>query len=191
MRKIKNIRYVTLDGVMQAPGGGEEFKYAGWTFPYWNDEIAKSQLDELASSDALLLGRVTYQGFAASWPSMKDDIGFADKINSMPKHVVSTTLETADWHNYTLIKSNVADEVTQLKHASGQDILMYGSSSLVRSLIQHDLIDEYRLLVYPIVLGTGQHFFKDESYAKLKLVEAKPFASGVVSLVSQPAPEDG
>jgi dihydrofolate reductase len=191
MRKIKNITYVTLDGVMQAPGGGEDFKYAGWTFPYWNDEIARSQLDELASSDALLLGRVTYQGFAASWPSMKDEIGFADKMNSMPKYVVSTTLETADWNNSTLIKSNVADEVTKLKNASGQDILMYGSSSLVRSLIQHDLIDEYRLLVYPIVLGTGQHFFKDESYAKLKLVEAKPFASGVVSLVYQPAPKDG
>ena len=190
MRKVKVITYVSLDGVMEAPGGGAEFKYAGWTIPYWNDEIAKSQLDELFSSDALLLGRVTYQGFAAAWPSMKDEIGFADKMNSMPKFVASTTLDTADWNNSTLIKANVPEEVSKLKNAPGQDILIYGSGELVRTLMQHNLMDEYRLLVYPIVLGTGKRFFRDDINSKLKLVEAKPSSSGVVALTYQPAPQD-
>lgn len=176
MRKVIVSEYVSLDGVMEEPA---------WTMPYWNDEIAKFKFDELFASDALLLGRVTYQGFAKAWPSMTDEQGFADRMNSLPKYVASRTLEEAEW-NATLIKENIAEEVSKLKQQSGQNLLVYGSADFVHTLMQHDLIDEYRLLVYPVVLGGGKRLFKDGSKTTLKLVETKTFSSGVVVLTYQP-----
>ncbi len=187
MRKVVVSEFVSLDGVVEDPGGSEKSKHGGWTRPYWNDEVGKFKLDEIFATGALLLGRVTYQGFAAAWPSVKDEQGFADRMNNLPKHVVSTTLEKFDWNNSTRIKGNIPEEVSRLKQQPGQDILIFGSGELVRELMQHDLIDEYRLLVYPVVLGSGKRLFGDESKKTLKLVETKPFSSGVVLLRYQRA----
>ncbi len=178
MRKLVVTQFVTLDGVMEDPHK--------WSFPYWNDEIAKIKYDEMFASDAQLLGRVTYQGFAAAWPSRTDEQGFADRLNSLPKYVVSTTLEKAEWNNSHLIKENIPEEISRLKQQPGQDILVHGSRTLVQTLIQHDLIDQYNLLVYPIVLGNGKRLFKDGSKANLKLVETKTFSTGVILARYQP-----
>jgi dihydrofolate reductase len=186
MRKVFVTEFVSLDGVMEDPGGAEKFVHGGWTMPYWSDEIGKFKLDELFSSDALLLGRVTYQGFAAAWPSRTDEEGFAQRMNSLPKYVVSTTLNKAEWNNSHLIKGNISKEVSQLKKQPGQDIMVAGSNRLVHTLMQHDLIDEYRLLVYPVVLGSGKRLFGDVSKATLRPVETKMFSSGVVLLRYQP-----
>jgi dihydrofolate reductase len=170
--------FLTLDGVMEDP--------QNWSFPYWNDEIAKFKKDELFATDAHLLGRVTYEVFAAAWPSRADEAGFADRMNGLPKYVVSTTLEKAEWNNSTIIKENIAEEVSKLKQQPGQDILVAGSATLAQTLMRHDLTDEYRLLVYPIVLGSGKRLFKGGSKAGLKLVETKAFSSGVVLLRYRP-----
>src|SRR5262245_28637336 len=162
-----------------------------WTFRYWNDEIAKFKFDELFASDALLLGRVTYQGFAAAWPSRKDEECYADRMNSLPKYVVSTTLEKAEWNNSTLIKEKVVEQVSQLKQQPGQDILLFGSGTLVQTLMQHDLVDRYNLLLYPVVLGKGKRLFSDGSNATVRLVETKTFSSGVVALSYQPDQKEG
>jgi dihydrofolate reductase len=188
MRKVVLSMYVTLDGVMEDPGGAEEFEHGGWSMQFFDEDAAKYAYDQLFASDALLLGRVTYQGFAAAWPSMTDEAGFADRMNSLPKFVVSTTLEEVQWNNSSLIKENVAEEVSRLKQQPGQDILIYGSGELVQTLMQHDLIDEYRIWVHPVVLGSGKRLFRDGSDTKiLRLVETKTFSSGVVVLAYQPA----
>jgi len=179
MRRIVVSEFVTLDGVAEEPGK--------WSFPFWNEEIGKFKFDELFSSDALLLGRVTYQGFAKAWPSMHDEAGYGKRMNGFPKHVVSRTLEKLDWNNSHLIKGDVEKEVSKLKQQPGQDLLIFGSGQLVNALMQHDLIDEYRLLVYPIVLGSGKRLFSDANKANLKLVETKTFGSGVVLLRYQPS----
>lgn len=179
MRKIIVSEFVTLDGVMEAPDK--------WQFPFWNDETGKLKLDELFASDTLLLGRVTYQEFAAAWPSMTDEEGFAGRMNSLPKFVASTTLKEPLAWNATLIKGNIAQEVSKLKQQPGQDILISGGAGLVHSLMQQDLIDEYRLLVYPVVLGSGKRLFRDGSNATLKLVETKPIGADIVLLTYQPA----
>lgn len=178
MRKVVVTMFLTLDGVIEAP--------EKWSFAYWDDDTEKFKTAELFAADAHLLGRVTYQGFAAAWPSMTDETGFADRMNSLPKYVVSTTLEKAEWNNSTIIKENIAEEVSKLKQQPGQDILVAGSATLVYTLMQHDLIDEYRLLTYPVVLGSGTRLFRDGSKATLKLVQAKTFSSGVVLLRYQP-----
>jgi len=150
------------------------------------DGVMADKFDELFASDALLLGRVTYQGFAAAWPSMTDAEGFAERMNSLPKYVVSTTLEEATWNNTKLIKGNVAEEVSQLKQQRGQDILISGSGKLIHTLMQHNLIDEYRLMVHPIIVGGGQRLFESGSdMAVLKLIDAKTFSSGIVLLQYQ------
>ena len=169
--------FVSLDGVMQDPS---------WTMAYWNDEIAKFKYDELFASGALLLGRVTYQGFAEAWPGRTDEQGFADRMNSLPKYVVSTTLDEATWNNSTLIKSDVVDEIKRLKQQPGQDIAVHGSATLIQTLIAHDLIDRYHLLVYPVVVGSGKRLFGDRSATSLKLVRSQQFGSGVVALIYQP-----
>ena len=187
MRKVIASEYVTLDGVMEDPGGAEGFKYGGWSFQFWSEEAAKYKYDELFASDALLLGRVTYQGFAAAWPTMKDTGEFGERMNSLPKYVVSTTLDKAEWNNSTIIKANVVEEVSRLKAMPGQDILIAGSGDLVHTLMQHNLIDEYRLMVHPIVLGIGKRLFREGTDAlKLQLVDTKTFSSGVVVLAYQP-----
>jgi dihydrofolate reductase len=178
MRKIIVTEFVALDGVMEDPHK--------WSFPYWSDDIEKFKYDELFASDAQLLGRVTYEGFAAAWPSRTDEGGYADRLNSLPKYVVSTTLERAEWNNSHLIKKNVAEAVSRLKQQSGQDILVHGSPTLVQTLIQHDLIDQYHLLVYPLVLGSGKRLFQDGSKATLKIVDSKTFSSGVALLRYEP-----
>jgi dihydrofolate reductase len=179
--------FLSLDGVMEDPGGAEGFEHGGWTFPYWNDEIAKLKLDEVLESDALLLGRVTYEGFAAAWPSRTDEQGFADRMNSLPKFVVSTTLEEPGWQNSTVVNGDVGAEVGKLKEQPGRDVLVAGSRQLVQTLAQHDLVDEYRLLVYPVVLGSGKRLFGEGGHTALKLRDTRQFDSGVVLLSYEPA----
>jgi dihydrofolate reductase len=186
MRRVIITEYLSLDGVMQDPGGSGEFEHRGWTIPYWNDELAKYQSDQLFASDALLLGRVTYEEFVASWPLRSGD-PFSDRINSMPKFVASTTLEEPLEWNATLLKGDLAAQVAKLKQQSGQALLIYGGGELVHTLMQHNLIDQLNLLVYPVVLGSGKRLFGDGSTTTLKLVDTKPFSSGVVALTYQPA----
>jgi len=179
MRKLIATEYLTLDGVMEAPNK--------WSGPFWNDEAAQFKFDELFASDALLLGRVTYQGFAAAWPSMTDEAGFADRMNGLPKYVVSTTLDTAEWNNSHLIKANVAEEIRQLKQQPGQDILLAGSADLLDSLMQADLIDEYRLMVHPVVVGSGKRLFREGRAKVLQLAATRTLSSGIIILTYQPA----
>src|SRR5919199_1601462 len=162
MAKVVVSQFVTLDGVIEDPGGAEAFDRGGWAFQFERGpEGDKFKLDEVMAADSLLLGRKTYEGFAAAWPSRQDDVGFADKMNSMPKYVVSTTLTDPEWNNTTVISDNVADEVAKLKERDGGDILVYGSATLMDTLLQHDLIDELVLMVFPVVLGTGKRLFAD------------------------------
>jgi dihydrofolate reductase len=186
MRKIVVSEYVTLDGVMEDPGGGEHSAHGAWSFPFWSEEAAQFKHAELFASDALLLGRVTYQGFAAAWPNVQDEQGFAERMNSLPKYVVSSTLTTLTWNNSHLITGNIAEEIIRLKAQPGQDMLVAGSAALVALLMQHNLVDEYRLLVHPVVLGGGKRAFPAGSTATLTLVEAKAFASGIVALTYRP-----
>lgn len=190
MGKVVVSEFVSLDGVIEDPGGAEKFEHGGWTIPYWSDDIGAFKFDELMTSDALLLGRVTYEGFAAAWPGQADEAGFADRMNNLPKYVVSTTLDKADWNNSTIISGNVAEEVASLKEQPGQDILINGSGKLIQSLMPDNLIDEYRLLVYPIVLGSGKRLFQGGIDTTLKLVESRAFDSGVILLRYQPAAKD-
>jgi dihydrofolate reductase len=183
MRRIVVTEFVTLDGVIDDPGGAEGTPHGGWSFQFNDPEGMKYKLDEVLDHDAMLLGRITYEGFAAAWPGMTDDVGFADKMNAMPKYVVSKTLEQADWNNTTILSGDLVAEVTALKQQPGGDILVAGSASLVRGLMVHDLVDEYRLMVFPIVLGSGKRLFTGEGDAAvLKMVEAKPLATGTLIL---------
>ena len=180
MRKLIVSEFVTLDGVMEAP--------EKWSFQFWSEEAGKFKFDELFAADALLLGRVTYEGFAAAWPSQTDEQGFGDRMNSLPKFVVSKTLEKLEWNNSRLIKGDIAQEISRLKQQPGQDILVFGSADLVQTLMRHGLIDEYRLMVYPVVVGRGKRLFRGEiDTTVLKLSATKPFASGVVVLTYEPA----
>lgn len=190
MRRIVVTEFMSLDGVMEDPGGGEDFDRGGWSFKFPDPDGMKYKLDEVRSHDALLLGRVTYEAFAAAWPGRTDELGFADKMNSMEKFVVSTTLGDDDlaWRPSTLIKENVAEEIAKLKEQPGQDILVGGSRTLVQTLIAHGLVDEYRLMVFPIVLGAGKRLFGDTDAASvLKLVDSKTLDSGTVILTYHPA----
>ena len=184
MGRIVVTEFVSLDGVIEAPGGGEEFKHAGWTFEIdRGDEGNKFKLAETMASDALLLGRVTYEGFAAAWPGRTDEAGFADKFNSMPKYVVSSTLKSADWNNSTILGGDVVDEVQKLKSDVDGDIVVHGSAQLVQSLVEHDLVDELRLMVFPVILGTGKRLFGEASDKKpLKLADSKIVGDGVAIL---------
>ena len=146
MGRIIVTEFVSVDGVMQAPGGGEDFKHAGWTFKInRGQEGDQFKVDETRETEALLLGRVTYEGFAAAWPSRTDE--FADKLNSMPKYIVSSTLEKADWNNSTVLKGDVAEEVSKLRQRLDGDIVVHGSARLVQTLIECDLVDELRLMI--------------------------------------------
>jgi dihydrofolate reductase len=186
MRKLIVSEFVSLDGVMEDPGGVEGGPHGGWTIPYWGDDIADFKQEELFASGALLLGRITYEGFAAAWPAMSDSGGFAERMNSLPKHVATRTLAQLDWNNSHALEGDAAQAVTRLKQQPGQDILLAGSAMLLQTLMLHELVDEYRLLIYPVVLGEGKRLFRDPHYAGLKLVESKPFSSGVVLLRYEP-----
>ena len=188
MRKVVVTEFVSLDGVMEDPG---------WTFRFSSVEQEQYKFDELSAADALLLGRVTYEGFAAAWPSMMEQYEgprraelqeYTDMMNGYPKYVISTSLqEPLEWNNSTLIKGNVAEEVSRLKQEPGKDILVFGSGELVNTLMEHDLIDEYRLMVFPVVVGSGKRLFGDGIDTKvLKLAKTETFGSGVVVLTYEP-----
>jgi dihydrofolate reductase len=187
MGRIVVTEFVSLDGVIEDPGGSEDFKYGGWTFEISRgDEGDKFKLDEALESEALLLGRVTYQGFAEAWPSRTGE--FADKFNSMPKYVVSSTLGNPDWNNSTVLDGDVAEAVSKLKEEQDGDIVVHGSAQLVAALLEHDLVDELRLMVFPVVLGSGKRLFGDTSDKKpLRLVDSKTVGAGVTILVYEPA----
>jgi dihydrofolate reductase len=188
--KLVVSEFMSLDGVMEDPGGAEGFQHAGWAFRFdRGPEGDQFKLDEVMKADALLLGRVTYQEFAKVWPSMTGAGPFADKMNSMPKFVVASELNNAEWGDTTVITGNVPEAVAKLKQRPGGDILINGSARLVQSLIGHDLIDEYRLMVFPIVLGSGKRLFAGGATpTTLRLVRATPVGSdGVVILTYEPA----
>ena len=173
--RIVVTEFVTLDGVIEDPGGSENTPNGGWAFRFERGpEGDKFKLEELRDADAQLLGRTTYEGFAAAWPSIKDDVGFAEYMNSMPKYIVSSTLRKADWNNSSILRGNVVEEVTRLKQQPGRDILVAGSAQLVHTLAQHHLVDEYHLMIYPVVLGGGKRLFVDgQAPTSLKIVESR------------------
>ena len=187
MGKIVVTEFVSLDGVMEDPGGAENFKHGGWSFEIARGEEGdKFKLDEAFASEALLLGRVTYEGFAEAWPSREGE--FADKFNNMPKYVVSSTLGEPEWKNSTVLKGDVAEGVRKLKQEQDGDIVVHGSARLVQTLVEHDLVDEFRLMVYPLVLGSGKRLFGDTSDKKpLRLVDSKVVGDGVAILIYEPA----
>ncbi len=186
MRKIIVHEFISLDGVIQAPGALDEdtdggFKHGGWTQAYWHDDIGKRFFEVMQEADALLLGRKTWQGHSVF--EKMDGEPFADAMNAMPKFVVSTTLDTTDaWRNSEVIKDNVVEEVKKLKEQSGKNILMDGSSVLIQTLIEEGLIDEFMLHVYPLSLGSGKRLFPEGKKVDLKLVESKELPTGVVYL---------
>ncbi len=192
MRRVIVSEFVSLDGVMEDPGGAEGFEHGGWAFQAnRGPEGDKFKFDELAAADALLLGRVTYEGFAAAWPQMEEQTGeYGAWMNGYPKHVASTTLEEPlEWNNSTLIEGDVAEGVSKLKQQDGKDILIFGSGALVNTLIKHDLIDEYRLMVFPIVVGKGKRLFGDVGGTRaMRLVDTKPVGpDGILILTYEPA----
>jgi dihydrofolate reductase len=183
MGKVVVTEFISLDGVIEAPGGGEEYVHAGWSFKFdRGDEGNKFKVDELNAADAQLLGRVTYQGFASVWPNMNSD-PFGEKMNSMPKYVVSSTLEEADWTGSILVKGDLATEIGKLKDTPGKDLLLSGSGRLLNGLRQANLIDLYRFMLHPIVLGTGARLFPDGiDRTVLELTHHETFDSGIVIL---------
>ena len=189
MGRIVVTEFVSLDGVMEDPGGAEGYEHGGWSFQVSRgDEGDKFKLDELVDAEAQLLGRVTYEGFAKAWPSITDEAGFAAKMNSMPKYVVSSTLTNPEWQNTTVLSGDVAEEVSKLKQEVDGNILVAGSARLVQALIDHDLVDELRLMVYPVVLGSGKRLFGKTSDKKaLRLVDSKVVGDGVQILVYESA----
>jgi dihydrofolate reductase len=183
MAEIIVTEFVSLDGVMEDPGGAEDFRYGGWTFEIDRGEAGNQfKLDETLDSDALLLGRVTYEGFAAAWPSREGE--FADKFNSMPKYVVSSTLENPEWNNSTVLTGDAAAAVRKLKDGLNGNVVVHGSRQLVQTLLEHDLVDELRLMVFPVLLGTGKRLFGETSDKKrLQLVDSRTVGDGVAILV--------
>jgi dihydrofolate reductase len=193
MRRLVVSEFLSLDGVMQAPGGPDEdtdggFAYGGWQMPYF-DDVAGAAVDEgMARSDALLLGRKTYEIFAAYWPTAPNDDPLAAKINSMAKYVVSTTLDKVDWQNSTLIKGDIAEEIAKLKQQPGADIQVIGSGELAQTLIRRGLVDEYALMINPIVLGSGKRLFgQTDQPTRLTLEDSKTTRTGVLILTYRPA----
>jgi dihydrofolate reductase len=188
--------FLTLDGVMQAPGGADEdpsggFEHGGWQGPYFDDAAGKAIFEGMAASDGFLLGRKTYEIFAAFWPSAPADDPLAETINSLPKYVVSKSLkEPLEWNNSHLIKGDVAEGIAKLKAQPGKDLQVIGSGDLAQTLMEHDLVDEYRLMVHPIVLGSGRRLFRDGSATTaLRLVDSTTTGTGVLILTYQPAGE--
>ena len=184
MGRIVVTEFITLDGVIEDPGGSEKTAQGGWAFKAERgDEGDKYKLDELMAADALLLGRITYEGFAAAWPNYSDEVGFAAKMNSMPKYVLSSTLEDANWQNSTILRGGTAEEAAKLKARTAGDILVAGSASVAHALQDAGLIDEYRLMVFPMVLGSGKRLFRDGARPSgMELVEAR--AAGATAIMT-------
>jgi dihydrofolate reductase len=190
MSTIIITEFVSLDGVMEDPGGSEHFAHGGWSFKIdRGEEGDRFKLEEAVAADALLLGRVTYEGFAEAWPTRSGE--FADKFNSMPKYVVSTTLEHPDWNNTTVLDGDVVEAVTRLREGSDGEIVVHGSARLAQTLLEHDLVDELRLMVFPVVLGSGKRLFGETRAAKpLRLVDARTVGAGVEILVYRPGEDE-
>jgi dihydrofolate reductase len=187
MGKIVVTEFVSLDGVMEDPGGSEGFEYGGWTFEIARGEEGdRFKLDETMASEALLLGRKTYEGFAAAWPSRTGD--FADKFNEMPKYVVSSTLRDPEWSNSTVLEGDLAEAVSELRRRHDGDVVVHGSAQLAQALLEQDLVDELRLMVFPVVLGRGKRLFGETSGKKpLRLVESRTVGDGVAILLYRPS----
>jgi dihydrofolate reductase len=186
--------FLTLDGVMQAPGGPDEdpdghFEHGGWSFPYGDQDFGAAMTGWFAQADAFLLGRKTYEIFRGHWPRVTDaDDPIASKLNALPKYVASTTLGSVDWHNSSLLRGDVAAEVAKLKERPGNELQVHGSGGLAQTLIDHDLIDEYRLLFFPVHLGSGKKLFRDGAKAAaLRLTSSATTSSGVIIATYQPA----
>lgn len=193
MRKLIVSEFVSLDGVIQAPGGADEdtdggFPHGGWTWPYWHDDIGANFMQAMAEADTFLLGRKTWQTHGAAFDPMPEGDPFGDIMKRMKKYVVSTTLQSADlWRNSTIIRDNVVEEVRKIKAEPGKNIYVDGSSVLVHTLAQHNLVDEYNLLVYPLVLGSGKRLFPDGLRVNLKLIDTRTFPTGVTLMRYQPS----
>ena len=179
MGRIVVTEFVSLDGVMEDPGGAEDFKYGGWSFEFERGEEGdKFKLDEALEADGLLLGRRTYEGFAAAWPSREGE--FADKFNNMPKYVVSSTLKDPEWTNTTVLDGALADEISKVRDDVDGDIVVHGSAQLVQGLLEGGLVDELRLMVFPVVLGAGKRLFGETSDKRpLKLTDSRTVGDGV------------
>jgi dihydrofolate reductase len=189
MGRIVVSEFISLDGVIEDPGGAEGFRHGGWTFAFnTGDEGNKFKLDETLGADALLLGRVTYDGFAAAWPTMEGTGEFGEKMNGMPKYVVSSTLRDPEWNNSTVLGGDVGDAVAKLKQDVDGTILVAGSAQLAQALVERDLVDEIRLMVFPVVLGTGKRLFGETSDKKpLRLAESRTVGTdGVTILTYEP-----
>jgi dihydrofolate reductase len=184
MGRVVVTEFISLDGVIESPGGGEGYKHDGWTFAFdTGDEGNQFKVDELMASDAQLLGRVTYEGFAAAWPTMEGTGEFGEKMNAMPKFVVSTTLKDPEWNNTTVLSGDLADEVGKLKQQFDGDILVAGSAQLVQSLLAGGLVDELRLMVFPVVLGAGKRLFASGAdVTALQLLETRQ--TGAVAILT-------
>ena len=194
MRKIIITTFVTLDGVMQAPGGPEEdptgdFKYGGWSFHYWDDSMGKVMDEFISKPFELLLGRKTYDIFAAHWPHVKNE-PIADKFNSTKKYVVSNSLEKTNWNNSFIIKENVVEKINDLKKENGPELQVHGSSNFIQTLIKNNLVDEYHVWTFPITVGNGKRLFGDGTIPiNLKLIKSKTSSTGVIMSVYEPAGE--
>jgi dihydrofolate reductase len=192
MRMLRVIEFMSLDGVIQAPGSPEEdteggFRHGGWQRPYFDEVLGEAAARGMAATDTYLFGRKTYEGMAAHWPNVGDDDPYARHLNSTPKYVASRTLDRLEWQNSTLIEGDAAEEVGKLKEQPGNNIAVLGSASLVQTLAEHDLVDEYFLIVFPIVLGSGKRLFREaDEPTKLSLVESKATGTGGVMLTYRP-----
>jgi dihydrofolate reductase len=186
MGKIVVSEFVSLDGVMEGPGGGENFEHAGWTFEIERGDGERFKVEETRDSEALLLGRVTYEGFAAAWPTMQGE--FADKFNGMPKYVVSSTLSEPQWKNTTVLRGDVVEEVSKLKDRTEGEIVVHGSARLVQTLLDRELVDELRLMLFPVVLGSGKRLFgSTHGKRRMRLTDSKTVGDGVAILIYEPA----
>lgn len=187
MRKIIVSEFISLDGIMEDPGGAEQTENGGWSIPFWNEEAATYKLDELFAVGTLLLGRKTYEAFAAVWPEQEDEQGFADRMNSIPKVVLSATLKETAWNNTSLITKDFRNELLRLKEESGQDILVEGSAELVNYLVAEKLADEFRIMIHPVLLGKGKPLFgKELKRITLTLTSSRILSSGIVILAYEP-----
>jgi len=187
MGRIVVSEFVSLDGVMEDPGGAEGFEHGGWTFEVpRGQEGDEFKLEETMSAEALLLGRVTYEGFAAAWPSMQGE--FADKFNGMPKYVVSSTIEEPNWGNSHVLRGDLTEEASRLKRELDGDMVVHGSAQLVQGLLDHDLVDELRLMVFPVILGSGKRLFGRASKKKpMRLLQSRSVGEGIAILIYAPA----
>ncbi len=186
MGRIVVTEFVSMDGVMEAPGGEEGYAHTGWTFEFADEGQYEYKTEELMDSEVQLLGRVTYDGFAAAWPERTDEAGFADKMNAMPKYVVSTTLEEATWNNTKIVRG--IDDVKRVKEDVEGNILVAGSCTLVHSLLEHDLVDELRLMIFPVILGSGKRIFPESpDKTVFELADHRQYGSIVVQAYRRPA----